>query len=141
MARTKIAEPCLICEQIGCRCGKPPKAEKPARKRVPRTPAAPAAPEPAVVREPVQQVPVTPSPVDDPAPPKQSARAAMKARAARSRPAQPARVVGHDPTEAAIRALAPILHPDDRAKFSHLINRHSDVTIRAATWRQRRYNA
>ena len=135
-------DPCIICSEIKCRCGKParlltPKKRRAAQPRValPVQESVPPAPEP--VAEPSS----TPDPWDDAPVAKDAARAAMKARAARSRPAQSARVLDHDPTEDAIRALAPILHPDDRSKFSHLINRHSDVSIRAATWRQGRANA
>lgn len=133
---------CILCEQIKCRCGRPAKPVAPRKRRAPAAPVAPPTQAPVPpAPEPVQQVPSTPDPWDDAPVPKEAARAAMKARAARSRATQPARVSDHDPTEDAIRALAPILHRDEVTKYDALIHRRSEVNVRAAIWRQKRSSA
>lgn len=133
---------CIICGEVKCCCGKPARLPTPKRKRAPAAPAAALPlPSPPPEDQPVQQASSEPDPWDDAPTVKESARAAMKARAARSRQPQPARVTTADPIEAAIKVLLPILHPDDRVKYGKLANQHSDVSLRAATWRQRRTNA
>jgi hypothetical protein len=148
MARTRLPDPCLICDEVNCRCGKAPKPEKVVRKRSPKK-AQPAAPAPDP--EPVQQVASEPHPLDAPPAPKASARAAMKARAARSRtPAPvaptPAPVVQvkQVPTSAepdvmqdAIRALEPILAYEEKVTHAKVLARTTS-SDRAAAWRERR---
>jgi hypothetical protein len=135
-------DPCLICNEVKCRCGRPAKPQAPKKRKAAQPRVALPVQEPVPpVPEPVAEPSSIPDPWDDAPAPKEAARAAMKARAARSRGPARARVSDHDPTQDAIRALAPILHPDERHKYGALINRHTDVSIRAAVWRQGRANA
>lgn len=138
MPRTRVPDPCLICSEVNCSCGKPakePKAPKVARKRAPKV-EAPAAP--AVPPEPVQQAPVLAHPIDAAPTAKADARAAMKARAARSRATSatpdPDRVM-----DEAIRALAPILSEDEKKNHAHVLWAiPTSPSDRALAWRQRR---
>lgn len=130
---------CIICGEVKCRCGRPERPKTPkSRKAQPRavpppTTAATLLPSP----EPAVEPSSTFDPTVAPHPAKAAVRAAMKARAARSQPASPAAPTAHDPTEEAIRVLMPILHPDERAKHSALVTRHSPASVRAAVWRQK----
>jgi hypothetical protein len=155
----RVPDPCIICEQVACRCGKPPKAERVPRKRAPKTPApAPVSAEPVQAHTcswctaeeraagmpcacQAEVVPLEPHPLDSTPTLKASARDAMRARAARSRAAQPVADEGDRVTEDAIRALAPILHSDERTKHAAVLTKPSSIHARAMAWRQRRLNA
>ncbi len=135
MARA-VAEPCILCEQIKCSCGKPAPAPKTTRKRAPKVEAA--VPPVAVSPQPVEQPTSTVAPWDEPQPVKQSARAAMKARAARSTVPAPTVEQGDPIMETAIRNVAPLLAPDERNKYAHLAVRATPVANRADAWKQRK---
>lgn len=164
MSRRNAMDVCLLCEESPCRCGKPPKPEKPARPKKPRAakPKAEPATEPKCnwcteeeraagmkcaclpdgkpYPKPDEPAPAEPHPLDTPPPVKASARAAMKAAATRAgatrRP-----VTASDPVmDDAIRALDSIMHPDERSKYRMVLSRPRSVTVRATAWIQRRVN-
>lgn len=140
MAKNAL-DPCIICEQLKCRCGKPPEAPKVTkpRKRSPKPEAA--VPPAAVPQQPVEQPSSTEDPLAGITTQKASARAAMKARAARSNPARPA-IPAPPPRdevmEDAIRACAPIMAGDEKPKYGNILwDRPSEIDQRALAWKMR----
>lgn len=133
MARNKV-DPCIFCAVAPCECGKPaakPKKAATPKASKPETVAAPA-PAPEKVFVPVKKV---------------SAVAAMKARA---KPIERATVdvpLPPMPTEAraeedaqfasAVRALAPVLHKTELAKYSRILAAPPTLEERREAWKAR----
>lgn len=122
----RVAEECMICEASPCECNKP--APKAKAVRVPKAPAEKAA---------------TPKVTAAPVAPKVDVSAAMKAQAKTS--VMTAVVTSETPViddatqwRNAIRALAPILHPEERMKYIDDIVGSPTLAERRAAWKAKR---
>lgn len=143
MARSSKVEECILCESIPCVCGKAaPKPKKPAAPRKAKA-------EPAIKAAPVVKTEeidlATPSS-------KVNAFAAMKAAAKpidRQVPDSVASSAGPAGSaissadekavfDQAVRVLAPILHPVERAKYRDVIESEPTIEERRRAWRTRR---
>lgn len=124
MPKSKV-DYCLICDALPCECNKP----------AAKAPRAPRASKPKPTVDVVSPLTTTPA-----APPSTAPRAdilgAMKARAAdATQPVVTAATVPVDHDTAlkeAVKALWPILHPDERARFVP-----TSLADRTAAWRAR----
>ena len=145
MARISKVETCFICEKAPCECGKvdKPKASKTKAPRVEK------------VKTSVEQLVA-------PAPPRSGPSMRDRMKAAAEASAQQAPVSTPTPPvtpsvkpqprqlptnvddlifASAVRALAPILHPDEVARYDVLIHTTETPVQRAAVWRARREGA
>lgn len=122
----KVAELCMLCENNPCTCFK---KERP--KRAPKPRAAPK----------VEDVELA----TEPAPKKSNALAAMKARAKKAEsPASPQPIESPPEVEvpadispelaSALRALEPIMHPDEKAKYKTLLESEPSLEEKRVTW-------
>lgn len=133
MARKLVMDTCMFCADEPCAMHKP--KDKPAPK--PRKKAVKAAaPTPAIA-------PATaPVPDDPPMPatrPKAAVYAAMRAHVKPSTAPPPATAAASDPVmDDAIRALAPILHSDERRNRRDVLTLPRTVEARAQAWKERR---
>lgn len=132
MAHKASVDSCMFCGEEPCDMHKP--TEKPARtprKRSTKTPPM------AVVEAPI----VAPVPDDPPmpaAPPRAALHAAMRARVKAPTGQPTPDLAAPDPvTDDAIRALAPILHPDEKRNRRAVLEQPRTVQIRAKVWRER----
>lgn len=134
MPRLSKVDPCLICGEVPCECSAGTKKATGRRVRA---------------AEPEAVVPVS---VPVPTPPRPSMRDKMKAAAAAAPPraisagAVPAREqspqLPPDPDPnlvlaSALRALEPILHPEEKEKYRALLGSGPTNAERAAFWRAR----
>jgi len=133
MARKVSHDSCMFCGDEPCDMHKPKDKPAPkARKKVVKV--APVVAEPPPVAAPVPDDPPMPA-----TPPKAALHAAMRAHAkppaARTRPV----LAGDDPVmDDAIRALAPILHQDEKRNRRDVLSQPRTVEVRAQAWRERR---
>lgn len=137
MARSSKVDVCLICGEVPCDCSAGNKKKTPARPRASRRDVGGEAHEPTVVPE------AAPVQVSRP-----SMRDKMKLSAA-ARPVSRPQTVQEPPPQApsdpdpnlvlaaALRALEPILHPDEKARYSVLLGGSATQAERAAAWRAR----
>lgn len=123
MARAKRLDPCMFCGEAPCVCNKKTKA----RPRVKDKPEA-----------------KRPSPkASEPEPEKRSSVfAAMKALAkpvvqGTSHHGEPERSAPSGSLDDAIRALAPILHPQEKARYQSVLNTQPSLQERREAWKKK----
>ena len=132
MARKAALDSCMFCADEPCAMHAPKEkvAPKPRKKAVK---AAPVVAAPAPVAAPVPDDPPMPA-----APRKAAVRAAMRAHVKPSTVTTMGSAASDHIMDDAIRALVPILHPDETHKHRVMLSQPRTVEVRAAAWRERR---